>query len=79
MRRLEGHESVVTKILPVEYMVTSSYDRSIKLWRIQDWSVVASFTNEGPMLCCAASQDGRTVLAGEASGRIHCLRIETSR
>ena len=78
VRQLSGHESVVTRIVPVaggDYMLTSSYDHSIKLWRTDEWSVVATFTGESPMLSCAASSDGRTVFAGEASGRVHCLRL----
>ncbi|HNP59933.1 MAG TPA: hypothetical protein PKM72_03775 [Nitrospirales bacterium] len=39
-------------------------------------SAVATFTGESPIVCCAVSPDGRTIVIGESSGRVHVLRLE---
>ena len=31
---------------------------------------------DAPLLCCAVSPDGKTILAGDKNGVIHCLRLE---
>ena len=36
----------------------------------------ASFIGDGALFCCAVASDGITIVAGEASGRLHFLRLE---
>ena len=38
--------------------------------------MICSFTGDSAMLSCAISPDGQTIVAGEASGRVHFLRQE---
>jgi hypothetical protein len=36
---------------------------------------IATFTGEGGMTSCAVAPGGRTIIAGEQSGRVHFLRL----
>ncbi|MCU0638071.1 MAG: hypothetical protein MUE87_05585 [Methanothrix sp.] len=56
--------------------VSASSDQTLKVWDIESGSIICSFTGENAMFCCAVSPDGRTIIAGEASGRVHFLRLE---
>jgi len=38
--------------------------------------LTASFRGESIVDCCAVAPDGITIVAGEASGRIHFVRLE---
>jgi hypothetical protein len=38
--------------------------------------VMATFIGDGALNCCAVAPDGVTIVAGEASGRVHFLRLE---
>lgn len=37
---------------------------------------VITFTGGSPTVCCAVSSDGRMIVIGESSGRVHILRLE---
>ncbi|MDZ8067685.1 MAG: WD40 repeat domain-containing protein [Nostoc sp. DedQUE08] len=54
-----------------------SYDNSIQVLDLESQNVIASFTGESALTCCAVASDGMTIVAGEASGRVHFLRLET--
>ena len=50
--------------------------KTLKLWDLKSGQILASFTGESGMLACAVSLDGRTIVAGDTSGRVHFLRLE---
>lgn len=58
--------------------VSASDDKTLKLWDLATGEVVASFSADGALRCCAVAPDGVTVVAGEQSGRVHFLRLEGS-
>jgi hypothetical protein len=37
---------------------------------------IATFIGDGALFCCTVAPDGVTIVAGEASGRLHFLRLE---
>lgn len=51
-------------------------DRTARLWDLGTGDLVASFTGESAITSCALSPDGRLLVAGESSGRVHLLRLE---
>lgn len=78
LRTLVGHAAAVNSIaiLPKRPLaVTASSDYSMKLWDFEKGDVIATFTGEAPFRCCAASKDGRTIVAGDEIGRLHLLKI----
>ena len=51
---------------------------SLKVWDLTspEVKVIASFNTDSAVHCCAVAPDGRTIVAGEESGRVHFLRLE---
>jgi WD40 repeat protein len=55
--------------------VSSSGDRTLRAWNLESEKEIAIFTGESEMRSCVIAQDGQTIIAGEASGRVHLLRL----
>ncbi|MCT7969452.1 NB-ARC domain-containing protein [Laspinema sp. D1] len=76
---LTGHSSWVNAVAITpngKQAVSASLDNTLKLWDLARGEVIASFGGDSAFLCCAIAPDGVTVVAGEASGRVHFLRLE---
>jgi WD40 repeat protein len=58
------------------HAIAAFEDGMLSVWDVQDGSAVADFTVEHPLRLACLSGDGRTVIAGDAIGQIHILRIE---
>ena len=43
---------------------------------LESGEAIATSIGDGALFCCAARPDGVTIVAGEASGRLHFLRLE---
>lgn len=56
--------------------LSGSDDNTLKVWGLQSGKVIAQFTGESAILCCAITSDGKTIAAGEQSGWVHFLRLE---
>ncbi len=56
--------------------ISGSDDNTLKVWNLATGKVIASFTGESSIYCCAVAPDGVTIVAGEASGRVYFLRLE---
>jgi WD40 repeat protein len=56
-------------------LAVGSGDATVKVLDLKSDAVLAEFTGEGTINCCAWAPDGRTIIAGEASGRLHFLRL----
>ncbi len=51
----------------------------VKLWHLDAGEVITSFTDYSSLFYCAFAPDRVTILAGDALGRMHFLRLEGSR
>ncbi|MCI0695865.1 NB-ARC domain-containing protein [candidate division KSB1 bacterium] len=79
LRTLKGHRDRVTSVLITpdgKYGVSASEDHTLKVWELATEKAVTTFWGESPINCCAIAPDGRTIVAGERSGRMHFLRLE---
>jgi len=79
LRTLKGHSGWVNAVAVTpdgRRAVSASYDQTLKVWDLERGEVVATFTGESSILCCAVGPDGVTIVAGESSGRVHLLRLE---
>ncbi|MDZ8055878.1 MAG: NB-ARC domain-containing protein [Aulosira sp. ZfuVER01] len=79
LRTLEIHSSEVNAVALTpdgKYVISASSDYTLKVWNWQTEEVIASFTGESVMYCCAIAADGVRVVAGDASGRMYFLRLE---
>jgi WD40 repeat protein len=54
---------------------SASRDRTIKIWNRGTNSMIASFSCDAPATCCAIAGSD-IVLAGDAAGRVHFLKLE---
>lgn len=48
----------------------------IKVWELNTGEVLATFTCDGPAYCCAFAGDGKRIVASDADGHVHFLRLE---
>ena len=81
LRTLEGHADSVTGVAVSpdgQRAVSVSEDRTLKVWDLATCAVVATFTTDGPTTACAVAPDGVTLVAGDALGRVHFLRLENA-
>ena len=56
--------------------VWASGDETLKVWDVSARQFIANFTGESEIKCCAIASDNLTIVAGEASGRLHFLSLE---
>ena len=55
--------------------VSASDDNTVKLWDLAG-NAVATFTCDGDANCCAFSETLKLIVAGDAGGHLHFLRLE---
>ena len=78
IRTLEGHSGWVQGVAvrpDGRRAVSVSSDRTIKLWDLETGNVQATFSCDGPVLCCAFVNDD-VLIAGDATGHVHFLHLE---
>jgi WD40 repeat protein len=79
LHSLEGHSKGVNAMAITrdgKRAVSASLDKSLKVWDIESGKEITQFIGDGDIVCCAIAPDGKTIVAGEASGRMHFLRLE---
>jgi WD40 repeat protein len=77
---LNGHSNWVNAVAIApdgKLAISASKDNTLKVWDLETREIIASFTGESSIMCCAVAPDGVTIVAGEASGRVHFLRLES--
>ncbi len=57
-------------------VVSGSSDNTLKVWDLETGALIGTFNCEGIVDCAAVATDGRTVVAGDAGGRVYFLRLE---
>jgi WD40 repeat protein len=78
LRTLQGHRSQVEAVAVTpdgRRAMSGSADKTLRLWDLESGEEIAIFTGEGRMLSCALTSDGRTIIVGDESGRVHFLRL----
>jgi len=76
---LAGHNSGVTAVAITgdgQRVISASHDYTVRVWDLEAGKIITSFTGESPLLSCAVSPRGPTVVAGDHSGGVHFLRLE---
>jgi len=56
--------------------ISASWWNELKVWNIESGQIIASFCSESSLECVAISHDGKKIVVGEKSGRVHFLRLE---
>jgi hypothetical protein len=78
MESLQGHSDRVTALGVTpdgSRAVSASRDGTIRVWDLATGREIAHFRGEDSFEACAIAPDGRYIMAGEVSGRIHFLRL----
>lgn len=68
----DGRFAVVASGLP-----TYASDNTVRVWDIERRRSLVRFVGETPMMSCSISPDGKTIVAGDAEGRVHFLSFRT--
>ncbi|MBA2244751.1 MAG: hypothetical protein H0W11_07320, partial [Gemmatimonadetes bacterium] len=79
LRTVSGHSGPVNAVAispDGRQALSASGDRTLKLWDLESGREIAIFSADALVLCCAVTPDGKTIVAGDALGRLHFLRIE---
>jgi len=76
---LAGHSGSVHCVLispDGQIAISAAEDKVLKMWNLQSGDEIASFIGESDMKAIAVASDGKTIVAGDTSGRVHFLRLE---
>jgi WD40 repeat protein len=81
LHTLESHKDGVSAVAVTpdgRRAVSASGDKTLKVSDLATGAVVATFTADGDVCACAIAQDGVSIVAGDALGRVHVLRLENA-
>jgi WD40 repeat protein len=79
-KRVAGGGARVTGVwlLPRQTSIVTTSDDRLAVWDVER-GALASFTGNAALGHCAVLPDGRTIVAAEATGAVHFLRLENNR
>jgi WD40 repeat protein len=75
----QGHEQEVQNIMFTpdgNKIITSSKDNSLRVWSVKTGNEVACFTGEGSISSFDIMPDSQNIVAGDAGGNVHFLKLE---
>lgn len=78
LQTLAGRSNVATAVAVTpdgKRAVSASHGQTLKVWDLASRKVVATFMADAPLLSCAVGPDGRVIVVGDISGRIHFLSL----
>ncbi|MTJ40872.1 WD40 repeat domain-containing protein, partial [Dolichospermum sp. UHCC 0406] len=76
---LSGHSDSVHAVAVTadeKWVISGSYDNTVKVWNLETGEEIATFIGDSPFYSCAVTPDGLTIVAGDAAGRVHFLKLE---
>jgi WD40 repeat protein len=79
LRTLTGHtHSVFAVAIAPDGLtaISASADNTLKIWDLLSGKEIASSSGDGGFYGCAILPDGMNIVAGDALGRVHFLRLE---
>jgi WD40 repeat protein len=77
LRTLAGHPfTAVAVYAGGRRAISASWDLTLRLWDLETGAALATFGGDSIVGSCDVAPDGRTLVAGDSSGRVHILRLE---
>ncbi|HEX4966830.1 MAG TPA: TIR domain-containing protein [Thermoanaerobaculia bacterium] len=75
---LRGHKGVVTGLASISsrFLVSASQDQTIRVWNLETGTPIVNLHLDTGLSSLAVMPDGRTLVAGDAAGTMHFLRLE---
>jgi WD40 repeat protein len=81
LRTLKGHAGWVYGVAlrgDLRRAISASYDKTVKVWDMESGVALATFSCDSAA-CCCAFMDDHDVIAGDAGGGVHFLRLEEAK
>jgi len=78
LQTLEGHAEWIQDVAVTpdgNHVISVSSDDTLKVWDIESGEVSVSFSGDSDLRSCAVSPNGAVIIAGDATGRVHFLRL----
>jgi WD40 repeat protein len=79
IQEMRGHTSWINEVVVTsdgKKAISVSDDNTLKVWDLESGRKMVEFTGDGAIDSIALLPDGRTIIAGETSGRVHFLRLK---
>lgn len=79
VRRMQGHTDDIRSVHATpdgRRLVSGSADKTVRAWDAESGQLLAIFTADARVSTCSVTPDGRTIVAGDESGRVHFLELE---
>jgi WD40 repeat protein len=76
---LIGHSGTVYGVAVTpdrQRAVSASDDKTLRVWDLKTGEVLATFTCDGTVNCCAYSHVLMMIVGGDQGGHLHFLRLE---
>ncbi|MBI4752725.1 MAG: hypothetical protein HY774_29905 [Acidobacteria bacterium] len=76
---LSGHTmdiSTITMRSDGQWLVSASWDGTLKVWDLETQQIQWTYFGDAIITACAIAPDGKTIFAGDVSGRVHFLKLE---
>jgi WD40 repeat protein len=78
---LKGHSGWVEAVVVTadgNRLISGSDDKTVKVWNLETGEEIATFSGEGSIFSCAVTPNGLTIIAGDAGGIVHFLKLENA-
>jgi WD40 repeat protein len=76
---IKAHNDIVWAVAVIpdrQLAVSVSQDYTLKVWNMINRKLIATFSAESPLKCCAVDASALTIVAGEELGQVHFLRLQ---
>ena len=78
---LTGHSSSVLAVAVTadgKRVISGSSDNTVKVWNLETGVEIATFIGDSNFHSCAVTPNGLTIVAGDAGGMVHFLKLENA-
>jgi WD40 repeat protein len=78
---LTGHSSLVNAVAVTAdgtRVISGSHNNTVQVWNLETGEEIATFIGDDNFYSCAVTPNGLTIIAGDAGGIVHFLKLENA-